>query len=159
MGEALGLQVEDTRSGYTVSLMEPERFTHYWPHIEQMLDRVPHTWEDLTKEAIYSRALSETLMVWAVDDGDLIRVVLFTQVANYAAGRVLEVIWACGGDGHLERALDAVDTIFEEFARMQDCRRIDVLGRGGWERVLHGRGFKRSAVVLSRPVVEHRKVQ
>lgn len=143
---------------FSIELLSPEKFMQFWPQIEGMLDLVPHTWEDLTKESIYYRGANRGLQVWAVAEDETAKMVLFTQVATFPTGDNLEIIW-CGGQGGFHKvAGDVVDAGIEKFAKMSLCKRIDVIGRFGWEAELKDRGFKRTAVVLSRRVV-HRGMQ
>lgn len=146
------------RNGFHCSLLQPHQFDHYWASIEGMMDRVPHTWQDITKSEVIARVHGDSLQVWGVNDDEAIVMVLFTQIAVYSTGRVLQVIWGAGQGSIFEIAGDAVDASFEWFAKTRECHRIDVIGRGGWEKVLRDRGFTRSAVVLSRPVI-HRGLQ
>lgn len=141
------------RNGFRAALLTEDQFDLFWPKIEEMLDLLPHTWEDLTKTEIIVRAHDGTLQVWGVGDKETFRMVLFTQVAAYSAGRVLQIIWGAGQGGLHEVAGDAVDAALEYYAKTQACKRIDIIGRLGWERVLHRRGFKCSAVVLSRKII------
>ena len=138
-----------------VELLIPERFEHYWPQIQEMMKRVPHTWEHLTLDSVYSRAMRSSLQVWGVGDAKQINMVLFTQIACHASKNVLEVIWA-GGNGVLGPVNEVVDATLERFAWSQNCVDIDVIGREGWERYLSPYGFKKVAVIMSRPVANAR---
>lgn len=139
--------------GYKAELLSWDQFEQFWPGISEMMDKIPHTWEDLTKESIYARTENSSLQVWGVGCGDALLMVLFSQIAVFASGRALQIIWGAGQGRVFESAGDVVDAAMESFAKDQHCSRIDVIGRGGWEKVLAKRGFKRSAVVLSRRVV------
>lgn len=143
MGKALEWRVE---------LLEDENFLKFWPGIAEEMDKIPHTWEDLTKESIETRALNGTIQVWGIGD-DVIRMILFTQIAIYPTGKVLEIFWAFGEGKLWEPAAACVDYTINEFAKMQGCKRIDIIGRGGWEKVLAPHGFKKCAIVLSKRVI------
>jgi len=147
-----GLMEVREKSGYFTGLLNDEEFEHYWPHIEKMMDFVPHTWEDLTKDGVVERVLNHNLQVWIVGGAD-VEMVLFTQIATFETGKVLQIFWGAGIGEVYEKAGDAVDAAMEYFAKTQNCKRIDVIGRFGWERILAKRGFKRKAIILSRPVV------
>jgi hypothetical protein len=138
---------------YHAELLEDAAFIHYWPDIQRLMDAVPETWEDLTKESVYERAMEKSLQVWGVGDS-AIRMILFTQIANFATNPALQIIWGAGQERIFERAGDVVDASLEYFAKTQKCKRIDIIGREGWERVLLKRGFKKVAVVLSRRIDE-----
>lgn len=139
-------------SEWRVELLEGEEFLKHWPQIAEVMDRIPHTWEDLTKDSVEARALNGSLQVWGIGD-EAIRMVLFTQIATYASGRVLQIIWAAGTGKVFEPAASCVEHVMESFAKMQECHRIDVIGRFGWEKILGKHGFKKCAVVLSKRVI------
>src|SRR3990167_4944348 len=85
----------DFKTGLEVQLLSGEAFLYYWPKISEMWDSLPHTWGNLTKDSIFARALSDSIQVWGVG-GHEHRMILFTQIACHASGRVLEIIWAAG---------------------------------------------------------------
>ena len=140
------------KSGFSAGLLSVEEFDHFWPDIEKMMDLVPHTWPDLTKESIVNQVLEGKMQVWGVGD-TAIKMVLFTQVATFPARRVLQIFWGAGQGRIFEKAGDSVESVMEYFARSQGCTRIDVIGREGWERILAPRGFKRTSIILSREIV------
>lgn len=143
---------------WRMELLEGEHFLKHWPSIRQMMNLIPHTWPDITQDSVEHRALGGQLQVWGVGGEDAINMVLFSQITVYSSGRVLEIFWGAGtGNIHL-MAGDVVDYTLDEFAKIQECHRIDIVGREGWERILKPRGFKRTAIVLSRPVI-HRGMQ
>lgn len=143
---------------WQLELLEGQDFLACWPHISEMMDRVPHTWTDLTKDEVENRALVGGIQVWGVGDEKAIRMVLFTQIAVYSTGKALQVLWAAGQGRIHEKARDSVDYTLTEFAKDQGCSRIDIIGRAGWEKLLAPIGFKREAIILSRPVI-HRGMQ
>jgi hypothetical protein len=145
----------DMQTGWEMQLLPYSHIQHYWPHIEDMLKRVPQTWQDHTLESLHDRALAGTMQVWGLGPKECIRVVVFTQVVNFPATRVLEVIWMAG-EGGLLYGLDVADAVVEDFARTQHCSRIDLYGREGWEKIAKSHGYRKLAVVLSRPVEQHR---
>jgi hypothetical protein len=144
-------QVTEAANGFRAVLFDHATFEHFWPQIQDMMDRVPETWKCHTKEEIEFRVLNDTLQVWGVGD-EAVRLVLFTQVAVYATGKTLQLIWAAG-EGALEDKIDALETALEHFAKKQGCKEVDVIGRFGWEKALLRKGFKKSAVILSRKII------
>lgn len=141
-------------SPYRVGMLCGARFEEHWPGIRKMMEQVPHTWEgSLTLESTYERVLTTSIQVWAVGEGERIRMVLFTQIARHAAGSVLEIFWGCG-TGIFKEALPTIDAALEQFARFAECDRINVIGREGWGKFLLPHGFTKLAVVYTRPVHE-----
>lgn len=150
------MEVQDIR-GYKARLLSEFEFMEFWPEIRDMMDRIPHTWADhLTKESVYDRALNGTLQVWGVGAVD-VEMVLFTQVARFAAGSSLQIIWGAG-EAQLGKKIEILDDALTYFAKTQECHRIEIIGRAGWEKLMSPLGFKKVAVVLSRNVV-HRGMQ
>jgi len=131
--------------------MNGKEIAEYWPQIQEMLLKVPHTWPHHTIESLYNNVVADRIQVWGVGTGTKVNMVLFTQIACHASGNVLEVIWA-GGDKVLGEIDDVVDAAFERFAQYAQCRAIHIFGRDGWERHLKSRGFKKIAIVLERKV-------
>jgi hypothetical protein len=145
----------EVRSGeeQIVGLLTNDEFEHYWPEIEKMLDALPHTWIDMTKDSIVSRVFNGSLQVWVMGERG-IQMILFTQIAVFPRGSALQIIW-CAGEGlDYEKAGPGVEAALEFFAKTQGCKRIDVIGRPGWEKVLASWGFRRTEIVLSRPVAD-----
>lgn len=146
------LPTRDPVRGFRMSKMPEEEIETHWKSIEQMMRALPRTIPDWTPESLYKRALCGEVQIWGVGDESKVLMVLLTQIAIFPAGKVLEVFW-CAGQGVYEEAQELVDTTFDLFAKKENCRRIDIIGRDGWEKVLRSRGFKRTAVVWSRPVI------
>lgn len=137
--------------GVRTGLMPVELLGNFWPSIEQMLDKVPHTWDSLTKGGIFADIAEQRSQVWLVADGELIKFVCFTRIAVHQAYTILEVFWAAG-EGMLDKAGPTLDAALEQFARSHKCREIMVIGRGGWEKLLQSWGYKKRSVILTRLV-------
>lgn len=147
----------DEKTGYQVELLEGEQFERFWPDIQAMMRKVPHTWQKtMTLESVYARATGSNLQVWAGGKQYRAEFIFFTQVAVHAAGRNLEIFWGCG-EGGLEGGLTALDAAMDNFARMNDCKEILVIGRRGWGKRFSELGFREISVTLSKPVTEYRR--
>jgi hypothetical protein len=144
----------DAKTGYQVELLEGEKFERFWPHIANMMQKVPHTWENFTLDSVYQRAKRSNLQVWAGGVGRKATLIFFTQIAIHATGKNLEVFWGCG-EGGLDKGLDVLDAAMDNFAQVQGCRDILVIGRPGWEKRFAPYGFKKVSITLSRPVTNH----
>lgn len=146
---------EDLKTGWRVQLCDRAAIDLYWDDIVGMLKKVPETWLCHTLESLYANAISGTMQVWTVGPSDKVLAVVFTHVLEFPAMRILDVIWLCG-EGALE-GLDVLDTTVEEFARVQNCSRIDAIGRRGWKGEAEKRGFKESATIFSKDVKHERR--
>lgn len=140
----------ETPPRFALANFSPEEFQVFWPGIEDMLDKLPHTWRHWTKEWIYSSALSNVIQVWGI--GPLPRAVFifFTQINIYPSMRVLCVTW---GAGHFDKKmLPLMHATLVNYAKLNDCSEISVTGRRGWEPLLRVVGMKREQVTWTLPV-------
>lgn len=146
---------EDLRTGWQTQLCDLGAIEFYWPNIVEMLKRVPDTWASSTLESLYQSAIAGHMQVWLVGPKDKIVSVVFTHILDFPAARTLEVIWL-GGQGALN-GLDVMDSTISEFARAQNCSRIDITGRRGWLLEAKRHGFREVATIFSRPVAHERR--
>lgn len=127
-----------------------DEFFEFWPQLETMLDRVPHTWRHWTKEHICQVVSSDLIQVWGIGPPPLATLIMFTSVNVYPTMRVLTVMWAAGKFDN--GMIPLVDTTLDGYARLNGCEEIEVRGRMGWESKLKVVGFKREALVWTRHV-------
>lgn len=125
----------------------PEAYETWWPDISKQLDTVPQTWnKHWTKEALFEAGMRGVVQVWGFGLPKKINLIVYTQVVEYPASKILQVILAFGNS--LDSCLPTLEATFERYAQVMECDRCEVFGRGGWERKLGGR-FKRDGVILS----------
>lgn len=128
--------------------MPIEHFVELWPEIQKEMDKVQEHWEMwYTKPFVFNAVMAGQWQVWAAGDDGRAKLVLFTQIVFYPAAKVLQGIFVLGNS--LEPCMDAVWAATEKFARENDCVRMEVLGRRGWERKLSHFGFRNVGVTLS----------
>lgn len=142
-------------SGIRTGIMDPELLPVFWTRIEEMLDRIPHTWEGFTKDSLYHGISQGHIQVWLSGSESQIKFVVFTKLVDMPAHRLLEVFWAAGV-GMLDKSGPTLDAILDNFAFRNACEEIVVVGRGGWEKILGNWGFRRKGVVLGRKVANRR---
>lgn len=153
----LNFPTEDVKNNAIISVCGAVELDRYWPHIEQMLNEVPHTWEDYTLEYIYDKIMSGNMQVWAVGTPDRVEMVLFTQVAYFPRKKSVQLVWIAGTG--IDKYIDVIDTAITEFAYKVEADGIDILdGRGGWERKLKSIGFRPTQVILSRPLDKKKRI-
>lgn len=132
-------------------LMPLDTFTSQWPRIQRELDKVVHVWEPwYTKQHIFQSVLAGQFQVWAAGWSGKIHLFLFTQIVFYPAAKVLQGTLILGNS--LDVCRDAIWAAAEQFARENECTRIEILGRRGWERTLADLGFRTVNIVMSVPV-------
>jgi hypothetical protein len=96
---------------------------------------------------------SAQAQLWAlVDDCSAPVGLVITRIENTHDTR-WGLVWIAAGNGieHVPRMLGEI----EQWFRSMGCRRSEIAGRKGWERILPDYGLK--AVVLSKELYEHRK--
>ena len=135
-----------------VAYLTPEMFDHYWPELSQVLDQEPELWNKYySKQNIWDRVHNKEIQVWVVFNGQLIRLVFFTQ--RYVAPNgiaTLQIFWMYGTG--LKEAMYMLDGVVDKFASTLDCTRLEVTGRKGFERLLAPLGAEYQYSVFSRPV-------
>lgn len=138
--------------GLEVAYLTPDLFEHYWPGIEELLDNDPTLWNAVyTKQNIRARVQSMDIQVWVVFNGQVIRLVFFTQRLEAPNGiATMQIFWMWGTG--LCEVMPLLDDTIDKFAAKLDCQRLEVIGRKGFERLLAPLGAKYQCTVLSRPV-------
>jgi len=134
-----------------VCLLTSEQIAEYWDRIEWRLDETPSMQRFYTKEDIIDQICKQEMQVWTAG----MDLVLITQVLTVPIGKVLQIVWAHGEglDAHFAELLDK----FHTFAWTQECIKIEILGRPGWERKFREQiGFKVEYVAYSADVMKPR---
>jgi hypothetical protein len=126
--------------------VQPEEWEVHWPHISESLDRIPQHWSDYwTKESIFEQVMRGEWQAWGFGtEPDLLNVIVLTQLIDYPAGRVLQIVLAFGN--HVEECLPVMEAVLERFAIVAGARWCEICGRTGWERKLPR--FRRRGVIL-----------
>jgi hypothetical protein len=120
-----------------------------WPSIEEKLERVAD--DKVHVSDIYDFVIDGVWMLWAcqVPETSEITSVVVTEFINYPQVTNLRVIFLSGDDEDWAYGM----SVFEDFARINKCHDVEVLGRKGWERVLKDRGFKLNHITLSKRIL------
>lgn len=143
MGKAVELKM---------SLFTTMEVDSFWPQLEALLDRVPHTWRQWTKEEIYEAVIDGRLQVWGIGPPTKIRMVLFTSVTKYPKMKVFTILWSAGT--LIDGMIPLLDSTFTMYARIQECTEMEIRGRMGWEPALKDHGFSREAAIWTKPIVD-----
>lgn len=138
-----------------VEKFSPEKFSRYWPMIEQELKTVHHIWDDIwTLESIFEATVHGRFQCWGAGDLDHLKVVCWTQIATYPNGNVLQIFLAIGNG--IDELLPVLDASMESFARSTECKLIEVVGRKGWQGKLRSMGFVPWTTSVKREVTDTR---
>ena len=111
-------------------------------HIEAALY---YTKGEIAAEDIKEKLLTgEDLLLLAIEDGILASIVC--EIVQTATIKVCHIV-ACGGV-RADVWLDRWNEIIVPLAKEQDCQRISLSGRKGWEKKLGKYGFKHAYTTL-----------
>jgi hypothetical protein len=115
-----------------------EEWERLWPILAPALDHAGHTHDEADLlEAIASGALQ----FWPGEHSAVV-----TELIAYPRFAALRLFLA---GGELQE-LKAMERQITEWAQMQGCARIEIGGRGGWQRALPG--YMRLCTVLAKPI-------
>lgn len=118
------------------------------PFVEEAL---LHGGGSVTSYGLFIQCLGATAQCWVTEDeyGNISGVAI-TRFEQLEATKILAIVtttcsnWFSEGPEVLE--------MFEEFARTQDCKRVQVYGRKGWARALNKFGYYEPYIVLTKEV-------
>ena len=131
-------------SKFALTMFTAEEFEKFWPGIEDMLDKVPHTWKYWTKDYIRSAVEREMMQVWGIGPPPKAVLIFFTQIGVYPAMRVLHVTWGAGS--FKREMLPILEAALVNYAQIAQCETIEVRGRAGWDKHFKSVGMKRDYV-------------
>lgn len=121
-----------------------------WPEIEPFINALAANGSGRYKTLDYVRAIAERdMQLWAaLDDGNVLAIML-SEMRTYPNAKVARLIGVNGGDmaewvGHMPQV--------ERWAKIQGASVLEACAPVGWERVLKPYGFKKTHVVLEKPL-------
>jgi hypothetical protein len=135
---------------YAMTLFTPEEFFNFWPKLEVMLDNLPHTWKNWTKDYIQNAVSVGTLQCWGVGPPPNAVLALLTSVNVYPATKVFHVCWAAGS--FEVGMVPLMDATFVNYALLNGCSRIETQCRPGWRNALSAAGYSREAEIWSKDI-------
>src|SRR6266850_1555944 len=135
---------------YALTQFTVEEFQRFWPHIEEMLDRIPHTWRYWTKEYIYGSIVNGLMQAWGIGPPPKATFIMFTAINVYPTMRTLSVVWAAGT--FEDEMLPLLEATFASYGRLNNCEEVEIRGRLGWDPKLKSIGFTHSASMWTRKI-------
>ena len=122
---------------YRTSLLTPQEILDQWnilgPHVESALE---HSVGEMSSFDLALLAMVEKAHVWCtVDTNGNMSSVIVTRFVEYARSKTL-LFHTCGGTVEEWDAWTSHHVIFENFAKNNGCKSIQIWGRRGWERTL-----------------------
>ena len=113
----------------------------YWPVVESLIaEALEHSSGRFRLVDVFAALIKQDMQLWvAGDEGGSVHVVAVTEVIDYPSIRIAS-IFLLAGRGR-EMWLHHLGTI-ESWAKDRDCKKLELRGRKGWERVLDDWTFK-----------------
>jgi hypothetical protein len=147
VGKTLGV---DAMSEYFMGLVEGPDLERFWPGVDGMMQKIPHTLGHWTREEIRAGVYAGHFQLWGCGPRPDATFMLLTNIAYYPSKNILMIGWGAGS--FKKEMLPVLDATLNNFADMMNCSEIEIHGRQGWVKALASIGFKQSKVVLSRQV-------
>lgn len=139
------------------ALMTPGDLAVLWPWVTERLDDAPEVWNKRwTSEALFKLASEDLMQCWVLFQHKP-QLVVFTQIIQYPVCGVLQVFLA-SGSGLLEN-LDLIKHTLEAFALANECKVVEIPGRGGWTRTLGRYGYQVQNTVVARNLTDELRKQ
>ncbi len=120
-----------------------------WETLLPLLERGRAAWEEyLTLEDVRKELVEGRLQFWSMNYTNEKEPFLgfITSIETYTQKCALRIIWL-GGERFVEASKVMFDAV-EAWARTLSCKNIEIIGRGGFERLLKPLGYKRTHVIL-----------
>ena len=134
--------------GNLYPVFDARAIDNIWPVVEHLLKRVEDHKVHVSDMYEFVRQGDWLLWVCQIPDTNEITSVIITEFIEYPQVTNLRVIFLSGDDEDWAYGM----SVFEDFARINQCHDVEVLGRKGWERVLKSRGFKLNHITLSKEI-------
>lgn len=134
--------------GSLLPLVEPTAIDNLWPQIAPLLERVADN--RVTVDDIYNLVVDKRWTLWLCQVPDTLEItsVVITEFIEYPQVTNLRVIFLSGDDEDWAYGMG----VFEDYARINQCHEVEVLGRKGWQRLLKSRGFNLNFITLSKRI-------
>lgn len=135
-------------NGESFPLVSTKAIDALWPTIDMLFSRVVN--DKVHMEDIYNFCLDGTWLLWLhqVPETGEITSAAITEFIEYPQVTNLRVVLLSGDDGDWLSGM----SIFERFARINQCAYVEIHGRKGWERVLKNGGYNLSHITLSKRI-------
>jgi len=134
-------------------LLSREQITEHWHQVKGLLQQALDHGVGESKLSDYlMHALEMKAQIWVVlDEKDLIVCAAITQFIDYSSQRSLHIVGVAGVD--FQTWADQYYVV-EKFAKDNNCLRVEMWGRQGWEKVLPKAvpGFKKVYTVMSKEI-------
>lgn len=132
-------------------LVTPELVDDLWPLAVPLLLEGKEHWEEFTSLESLKQSVTEGgLLLWLAIDRDGVFLALLTEATVYPETVSMRLVWI-GGSG-LDRVLEVGLSCLELWAYRHGAKRMEVLGRPAWIRILQGEGYKLKSYLLEKDI-------
>jgi len=113
-------------------LLCAEEILNYWPQISPHIDAaLEHSAGEITTFQTFKQAMNGQMHVWVYVDQDTITSAFATRFLIFDNRKSLQIM-TCGGSIADWKVTQPVHSIFEQFAKDNECQNIQIWGRKGW---------------------------
>ena len=146
-----GMRMNGTPTDLHIRRYSTRSVDDAWEELLPLLERGRVAWEEYyTLEEIRNGLAEGRMQFWSMDRVSEEKPFLgfITTLEMYTQKRSLRIMWLGG-----ERFAEAMGMMFstvEAWARTLGCKNMEVVGRGGFERLLQPLGYKRTHVILTK---------
>lgn len=112
-----------------------------WSNVAELIQQAIDVENEHTLDEVYGSLIRRERQLW-IAGNSTIEAILITQIQNETC-----YVELCAGKGV---SCTKFLKIVEAWARQGGCKKINILGRKGWERTLKKDGYKFKSVTLSK---------
>lgn len=144
-------KVEETKASVWLVLAEhvPFLWGQVWPLIIETESELGEIYE---QQELLTCLLSGTCLLWVAVDKGRVDGCLVTYFETRRKMKILVVSGIAGKPKKFRSYFKAGLEMLEKTACMMECDYIRLEGRRAWQRLLRERGYRESAIQLSKPV-------
>ncbi len=134
-----------------ITSIPPAQVDLIWPRVKPMLERACEISSGrVTVEECHQKIKANEHELWVLHTGPHIHAAVTLTIVTYTAFKVLSVMFLGGGDLDLWR--DALDQALVRAAQRAKCKKIEWIGRPGWQRVAAAWGYRPMYVTIEKDV-------
>ena len=122
-----------------IGIISPDCLDSAWPDVAEIIrDKGEELLKTHSPQELFANVLARNYDLWAVTEGDELKLVGFCGWEEHAFKKNYHVVWV-GGSGIklLKKAVAKV----EQYACLHGASELTFCGRFGWDRVLKPLGF------------------
>jgi hypothetical protein len=114
-----------------VECVPPELAAYFWTHVAKSLEHAMKRGQMGRFEDVERDVLANNANLWICHDEEQLFASGVTKVTTEPYGRVLTLLCCAGHSSELWKPLI---NRFEDYARAENCRYVEICGRPGWHR-------------------------